>query len=106
MKKFLVLYRSSQSSADRQAPSSPEQGKAIMDAWMGWAKRTGSALVEMGSPLGTSTVLQGSGGKDHNRGYSIVQAETLDGAKKLFEGHPHFEGAPAASIELLELLPM
>lgn len=106
MKKFLVLYRSTQSSADRQPPSSPEQGKAIMDAWIGWAKRTGPSLVEMGCPLGASTVLQGSGGKDHHRGYSIVQAESLESAKKIFEGHPHFEGAPAASIELLELLPM
>lgn len=106
MKKFLVLYRSTQSAADRQPPSSPEQGKAIMDAWIGWAKRTGSALVELGSPLGESTVIQGSGGKDHNRGYSIVQAESVDDAKKIFDGHPHFEGAPGASIELVELLPM
>lgn len=106
MKKFLVLYRSSQSADNRPAPTSPEQGKAIMDAWIGWAKRTGAALVEMGAPLATSTVLQGTAGPTYNRGYSIVQAESADAAKKLFEGHPHFDGAPAASIELLEVLSM
>ena len=106
MKKFLVLYRSSQSSADRSAPTSPEQGKAIMEAWIGWAKRTGAALVEMGAPLAEPTVLKGTAGPTFHRGYSIVQAESVDAAKKLFEGHPHFDSAPAASIELLELLPI
>ncbi|MES1205096.1 MAG: hypothetical protein ABUS79_04090 [Pseudomonadota bacterium] len=105
MKRFLVLYRSPVSAKEQMSKATPEQAKAGMDAWAGWAQRSGSALVEMGAPLGDSAVLKGAAGQGHIGGYSIVQAETLDGAKRLFEGHPHFQ-APSASIELLELLAM
>ena len=103
MKKFLVLYRSSKSAKDQMKSATPEQAKAGMDAWMGWAKRTGAALVDMGQPIGDSAVLKGTPGQGFIGGYSIVQAESLDAAKRLFDGHPHFE-APGASIELLELM--
>ena len=105
MKKFLVLYRSTTSNKEQMTKATPEQMKAHMDAWMGWAKKSGTALVEMGAPLGDSTLIKGTAGQGHIGGYSIVQAESLDAAKKLFEGHPHFE-APSASIELLELTGM
>jgi hypothetical protein len=106
MKKFLVLYRSTASAQDRMsqmAKASPEQAKAGMDAWMGWAKRTGSALLELGAPTGESALLKGSPAVGSVGGYSLVQAESLEAAKKLFEGHPHFE-TPGASIEVLELV--
>ena len=76
-----------------------------MAAWMGWAQRTGAALVEMGAPLGEGTLLKGSGAAGYIGGFSIVQAESLDLAKKIFDGHPHFETG-GNSIELLELLSM
>ncbi|MEI9949977.1 MAG: YciI family protein [Pseudomonadota bacterium] len=105
MKKFLVLYRSTISATERMSKSTPEQGKAVMDAWMGWAQRSAAALVEMGAPLGDSTLLKGSATAGYIGGFSIVQAESVDAAKKIFDGHPHFE-APGNSIELLELLSM
>ena len=103
MKKFLVLYRSTVSTKDQMSKGTPEQAKAGMDAWMGWAKRTGAALVDLGAPLGDSTLLRGTAGPGYIGGYSIVQADSPEAAKRLFDGHPHFE-APAGSIELLELL--
>jgi len=105
MKKFLVLYRSTISTAERLAKSTPEQAKASMAAWMGWAQRSAAALVEMGAPLGDSTLLKGSPAPGHLGGFSIVQAESIDAAKKIFDGHPHFE-TPGNSIELLEQLSM
>jgi hypothetical protein len=105
MKKFLVLYRSTVSAQQQMANSTPEQGKAGMDAWMGWAKRSGAALVEMGAPLGDSTLIKGATGPGFIGGYSIVQADSVDAAKRLFDAHPHFE-APGGAIELLELLAM
>jgi len=62
--------------------------------------------VELGAPLGESTVLRGaSAGPGYIGGFSIVQAESADAVKKVFDGHPHFEAA-GNSIELLELLAM
>lgn len=105
MKKFLVLYRSSISAKEQMTKSTPEQAKAGMDAWMGWAKKSAASLVEMGAPLGDSTLLKGSAIAGYIGGFSIVQAESVDAAKKIFDAHPHFE-APGSSIELLELLSM
>ena len=50
MKKYLVLYRSTMSAADIMAGNTPEQGKAEMAAWMEWAQRAGSAIVDLGTP--------------------------------------------------------
>jgi len=85
------------------AKATPEQSKAGMDAWMAWAKKAGSAVVDLGAPLGESAVLEGKGGPGFLGGYSLVQAESLAAAKKIFVGHPHFE-APGGAIELLEVL--
>lgn len=104
MKKFLVLYRSTVSAKDQMAKASPDQAKAGMDAWMAWAKRAETNLVELGSPLGETALLRGTpNGAGFIGGYSVVRAESLDAAKKVFDGHPHFE-APGASIELLEVV--
>lgn len=107
MAKFLVLYRSSVSAKEQMSKATPEQTKAGMAAWASWAKTTGTALVEMGTPFGDSAVLKGATAREQGYigGYSIVQAASLDSAKKLFDGHPHFQ-APGASIELLEQVSM
>ena len=39
-------------------------------------------------------------------GYSIVQAESLDKAKKLFKGHPHLKANPECTIEIHEVMPI
>lgn len=105
MRKFLVLYRSTVSNKEQMTKVPPEQRKPIMDAWASWARSAGAALVEMGAPLGDSTVIRGTAGQGHIGGYSVVQAESIGLAQKMFEGHPHF-GAPGASIELLEVMSM
>jgi len=105
MRKFLVLYRSTVSNKEQMLKVPPEQRKPIMEAWATWARSTGAALVEMGAPLGDSTVIQGAAGQGHVGGYSLVQAESLEAARGLFDGHPHL-GAPGASIELLEVMSM
>jgi hypothetical protein len=105
VKKFLVLYRSSVSAMQQMTTMSPEAAKASMDAWVAWFGKAGAGIVEMGAPIGESSVLKGKPGEGFVGGYSIVQADSMGTAKKMLESHPHFE-APAASIELLEILPM
>ena len=105
MKKFLVLYRSTVSTPERMAKATPEQNQTVMAAWRSWAQRSAASIVELGAPLDVPTVLKGSSGQGFVGGFSIVQADSADAAKKIFEGHPHFENH-GNSIELLEHLPM
>jgi hypothetical protein len=109
VKKFLVLYRSTVSAADQMAASTPEQGKAEMEAWMQWAQRAGTAIVDLGSPLGSPRRFTGptvsSPGDAQIGGYSILQAADDAALQALLAGHPHFR-APGATIETSEFLPM
>jgi hypothetical protein len=109
MKKYLVLYQSTVSASDQMKRATPEQAKAGMDAWMAWAGRTGSALVDMGSPLsGAAKLNAGAEAGPANPqvgGYSILQAESKDAVMALLKGHPHFM-MPGASIEVFEFLPL
>ncbi len=105
MKKFLVLYRSTVSPMDTMASADPERTKVEMDKWTAWGASAGTALADWGAPLGESAVLQGRKSSDYLTGFSIVQVDSLEAAKGLFDEDPHL-GAPADSIELLEMLPM
>jgi len=109
VKKFLVLYQSTVPASEQMKNVTPEQAKAGMDAWMSWAGRAGSGIVDMGSPVAAAAKLDGStrvaAGSSQVGGYSILQAETKDALLNLLTNHPHFM-APGASIEVLEFLPM
>ena len=50
-------------------------------------------------------MLKGGAAPGFVGGFSIVQADSADAAKKIFDGHPHFEH-PGNTIELLEHLPI
>ena len=104
MNKFLVLYKASVSATEQMAQSTPAQAKAGMEAWMTWVGRAGPAIVDMGAPLGDPVGVGGtSTGPGHITGYGLVQAESMDAAKALFDAHPHLV-MPGASIELMECL--
>ena len=109
MKKFLVLYESTASASEQMRHATPEQAKAGMDAWMSWAGRVGSGIVDLGSPVAAAARLSGptqvATGKSPVGGYSILQAESKDALMNLFRNHPHFM-LPGASIEVFEFLPM
>ena len=106
MTKYLLLYRSSVSAAEQMANASPEEGQAGMEAWMTWAGKAGSAIVDMGSPTSAAGTVGGSGasqGGDHIGGFSIMEAESLDALKGHLDGHPHLM-MKGASIEIHEFL--
>jgi hypothetical protein len=104
MTKYLVLYHAPISAREQMAKATPEQAKAGMDMWMNWMKRVSTSLVDNGAPTGEGTTLGGNKASgDSVGGYGVVQAESLDAAKKLFEGHPHLH-MPGGWIELLEIM--
>lgn len=108
MKKYLVLYRSTVAAADQMAHATPEQAKAGMDAWMAWAHRAASGVVDLGHPVGHPHYFSGpplSAAGGHVTGFSILQAEDEGALRMMLIGHPHLQ-APGASIEALEFLPI
>ena len=55
-----------------------------MKAWMEWADRAGSGIVDMGSPLGEGKEITAPAPPTRQQhqvgGYGILQAEDMDGA--------------------------
>ena len=107
MAKYMVLYRSSTPPRDQMANLSPEQAKAGMEAWMTWAGKAGSAIVDLGAPVQSV----GSVGKAGPSGwpiggFSILEADSVDGVKKVLDDHPQLSMPGEASIEILEFLPV
>ena len=108
MKRFLVLYQAATSAEQQMASATPEQAKAGMDAWMAWAAKAGGAIVDLGAPLGGGRHMESGSvtpGRTEARGYSILQAASMDEIERLLDGHPHFM-MPGASIDVLEALAM
>ena len=104
MKKYLVLYRSPTSAREMMASSTPEQMQAGMEAWGKWAGQVGSAIVDLGAPLGDGENVGGRAADGNVTGFSILQAESQDEVKKVLQDHPHFQTPGGASIEVFEFL--
>ena len=104
MKKFLVLYEAPTTAMEQMAKATPEQAKQGMDLWMKWKNANEKGIVDLGAPLGNGVHLK-KGPSSPVVGYSIIQAASMDAAKKMVENHPHFH-TQGGSIEVLEFLPM
>ncbi len=110
MKKFIVLYHAPADAMQQTASMTSEQQAKGMEAWMQWAKSCGNKLVDLGAPLANGQQLS-PGGKskrsDKNvAGFSILQAENMDEAKALLQGHPHLGWNAECSIEVHETMPL
>jgi hypothetical protein len=112
MKNFLILYKAPVDAMAQTASATPEEQAKGMEAWMIWAKKCGERLKDMGLPLtNAQQISPGNKVAKSNSlivGYSILEAENMDAALKLLEGHPHIAGwSPEAGIEIHEsmLLP-
>ncbi|MFC2082418.1 YciI family protein [Candidatus Bipolaricaulota bacterium] len=110
MKNFIVLYRAPADMMAMAAAMTPEERAKGMEAWMDWAKGIGDGLVDMGAPLANGQLLSPDGTSKKSgtdvAGYSILQAENMEEAKKLLAGHPHLAWNAACSIEVYETMVM
>jgi hypothetical protein len=110
MKKFIVIYHTPADAMKQMAGTTPEEQKKGMEAWMVWAKKCGSKLVDMGAPLMNGQQLSPDGkskiSKNNVAGYSILQAANLEEAKSLLKGHPHLAWNADCSIEVHETMPL
>jgi len=109
MKKFLVTYHAPMDAMAQTANSTPEQQAKGMEAWMQWAQRCGDKLVDMGAPLMNGQSISPDGKSKNSSkevcGYSILQANNMEEAKALLNGHPHIGGwNPNCTIEVHETM--
>jgi hypothetical protein len=107
MTKYIYLYRGPAPPMDQ---FTAEQAAEQMQAWGEWMGRVGSALADGGAPFGARLAVSDDGTNpppsDQN-GYTIVEADSLDAARALTDGHPFLsEGKGQFSIEIFELVPM
>ena len=109
MKKYIVLYHASGSAMKKMQEIGPEEMKKGMEPWMIWAKKCGRNLVNLGAPLGGGIKLSKTGSEPSKKnvvGYSILQAENIETAKKLLKNHPHLEWTDGCEIEVHEAQPL
>ena len=103
----MLIYKGE---ATDMADMTPEEGAAVLAKWQAWMERIGPALQDVGSPFGPgkSVVDDGSTGNAAGlTGYSIIEANDLDHAHSLTDGHPYLsEGAGNYSVEVFELMPV
>ena len=107
MSKYLYLYRGP---ATPMEDFTPEQGEAQMKAWTEWMGTAGASIADQGNPLAPLASVRDDGSaaepSDQN-GYTIVEADDLDGARALLAGHPFLtEGKGRFAVEIFEILPM
>jgi len=107
MAKFIYLYRGP---ATSMSDLTPEQGAERMAAFGAWMDKVGAALVDIGSPFGSSAAVRDDGTEGSAGGligYTIVEADDLAAAKSFTDGLPFLSNRDGTcAVEIFELLPM
>lgn len=88
-------------------PDNPEERAEGMARFMAWATDLGDALVNPGTPLGTSKIVSSDGVSDDGganlMGFSIVKADSMDAALEMAKRCPHLE---IGTVEVAEMMKM
>ncbi len=106
MSKFIALYLIPAGALEEWAKVDPETRQAeeakMQNEWRAWAQKVKGHLRETAGAGKTKRVsTQGvEEAKNNIMMYSFVEAESLEAAAKLFEGHPHLQ-IPGGTIEVM-----
>jgi hypothetical protein len=107
MPQFMMVYRGQ---ATDLSQMTEEQRAGVMAKWGEWMEAVGPALTDIGAPFGpgTSRIDDGTTGEaTASTGYSIVEADSLEAASRLADGHPYLsEGQGNYAIDIYELMPV
>jgi YCII-related domain len=107
MSKFMYLYRGP---ATPKSDFTPEQGAERLAAFGAWMDKVGTALVDGGSPFGSSASVRDDGAEGTAGdliGYTIIEADDLAAAKAFTDGLPFLSNSEGTfAVEIFELLPM
>ncbi|MCZ2402554.1 hypothetical protein IV498_04990 [Paenarthrobacter sp. Z7-10] len=107
MSKFIYIYRGPATPMDEFTEEQSAEQTAARETWMG---KVGPALADGGAPFGARTAVVDDGttaDASDLQGYTIIEAENLDAAKALTEGHPFLsDGHGKFSLKIFELIDM
>ena len=109
MQKFIVIYYAPSDAEEQMKKWDPKQAEEGMKAWFDWKDSCGDGLIDFGSPLGKGQKMTTDGSEPSQInaiGYSILQAEDMEGAKAMLKGHPHLGWMGGCSIEVYEAMPL
>ncbi len=104
MSKYLLTYHGGSG-----MPESPEEIEQLMAAWGAWFETIGADVVDGGNPLGAGATLSADGSTSEGRaidvtGYSLITADSLDGAIAHAKGCPVLDGG--GTVQVSEALDM
>lgn len=106
--KFLVTYQMPHSGLDEWMQLPEEERKAqelqMQTEWNAWMEAHKSLIIETAG-VGKPKRITKDGIEDSRNDimmYSFIEAESLEAAAELFEGHPHF-GIPNGWIEVMSV---
>ncbi len=114
MKKFVLVYYGGSKAEDMK----PEDVDEVMAAWGAWYEKLGEAVVDGGNPFASNAQKVGMSGVSDvadeewpSKGYTIVQAESIDEAVKMAQSNPMLaseakDGDEDVQVRVYECLPM
>jgi len=110
---YLAAFTGSKTSRRRAAwdALSEDQRRAKeqegMAAWKAWADKYQGAIVYMGGPLGKTKKVAADGIRDVSNelgAFTVVRADSLEAAARMFDNHPHFAIFPGDAVEVMPVL--
>jgi hypothetical protein len=109
MKKFVFVYYGSKK---HEGMSEEEVGK-VMEAWKAWFGTFGDKMVDGGNPFATGGMSVTAKGAEAipadmwpAKGYTIINAESMDEAVEVSKGCPVLEDDPEGAVRVYEAVPM
>jgi hypothetical protein len=103
MANYLLAYTGGGGMAQTES-----EREAAMAAWGGWFQKLGSAVVEVGNPLGASASVTASGADGAAptglSGFSVISAESLDAAAALVKDCPVL--SRGGKVDVYETIPV
>ena len=111
MPRFLAVYTMKPEDLARFR-AMPEAEQKTVDAvglkqWADLEKANAASFPDTGGMVGKTKRMTKDGISDAQNafcGYIIVQAENIDAAARLFEGHPHFTIFPGDGVDIMPFM--
>lgn len=107
MSQFILLYKGPTTPMEEMTS---ENNENIAKEWQDWMDGIGESLVDMGSPMHKGLTIFDDGTEDvatEITGYSIIEADSLEEAKKLLYNHPFLSDSSGDyAVEIFELQPI
>ncbi|MHA1523884.1 MAG: YciI family protein [Alphaproteobacteria bacterium] len=103
MPHYILAYRGG------RMPSTPEEGAKHMAKWQAWVASQGDAMINPGTPLGKTKIVNATGVADDDgsnpwSGYCIVEAQDMDAALEIAKADPFLD--TGGTLEVAELRKM